>query len=139
MYDSKIHVEIPHWLLNEILGSSVLIQGTQTKGGGTFKIISICVIEELTLKYNNTVLFQMEFQGSLNQDRIGGVMVSVVASSAVDREIEHRSGQTNDYETGICCLSTKHEVLRRKSKDWLTRNQDNVGRHVYPWTVVSVR
>ena len=48
------------------------------------------MIEELTLKYNNTVLFQMEFQGSLNQDRIDGVLVSVVASSAVEREIEHR-------------------------------------------------
>ena len=27
---------------------------------------------------------------------------------------------------GICCFSAKHAALRRKSKDWLTRNQDNV-------------
>jgi len=25
-----------------------------------------------------------------------------------------------------CCFSVKHATLRRKSKDWLARNQDNV-------------
>ena len=35
-------------------------------------------------------------------NRIGGVMVSVLALSAVDREFEPRSGQT-DYKIGICC------------------------------------
>jgi hypothetical protein len=39
---------------------------------------------------------------------------------------EPRSGQTKDYKIGICYFSTKHAVLRRKSKDWLARNQDNV-------------
>ena len=27
---------------------------------------------------------------------------------------------------GICCLSDKHAALRRKNKDWLNRNHDNV-------------
>jgi hypothetical protein len=36
------------------------------------------------------------------------------------------SSQTKDYEIGICCFSAKHAALRRKSKDRLTRNQDNV-------------
>ena len=31
-------------------------------------------------------------------NRIGGVMVSVLASSTVDRGFEPRSGQTKDYE-----------------------------------------
>jgi hypothetical protein len=26
----------------------------------------------------------------------------------------------------ICCFSAKHAVLKRKSKDWLARNQDNM-------------
>jgi hypothetical protein len=34
--------------------------------------------------------------------------------------------KTNDYKIGICCFSAKHEALRRKSKDWLPRNQNNV-------------
>jgi hypothetical protein len=53
-------------------------------------------------------------------------MVSVLASSAIDRGVEPRSGQTKDYKIGICCFSAKHAALRRKSKDWLARNQDNV-------------
>ena len=74
-------------------------------------------------------------------DRIGGVMVSVFASSVVDRGFEPRSGQTNDYNIGICYFSAKHAALRRKSKDWLARNRDDVskwGDMVSPWTVVSV-
>jgi hypothetical protein len=53
-------------------------------------------------------------------------MVSVLASSVVDREIEPRSGQTKDYKIGICCFSAKHVALRRKSNDWLAQNQNNV-------------
>ena len=52
-------------------------------------------------------------------------MVNMLASSAVDRGFEPRSGQTIDYKIGICCFSTKHAALRRKSKDWLALNQDN--------------
>ena len=50
-------------------------------------------------------------------NRIGGVMVSMLASSAVDRGFEPWSGQTKDYEIGLCCFSTKHAVLRSKSKE----------------------
>ena len=59
-------------------------------------------------------------------NRIGGLMVSVLVSSAEDRGFEPRSGQTKDYKIGICCFSAKHASLRRKSKDWLSRNQNNV-------------
>ena len=51
-------------------------------------------------------------------NRIGGVMVIVLVSGAVDRGFEPRSGQTKDYIIGICCFSAKHAALRRKSKDW---------------------
>ena len=61
-------------------------------------------------------------------------MVSVLASGVVDRDFEPRSGQTKDYEIGICCFSTKHAALKRKSKDWLARNQDNVS----PWGYMSI-
>ena len=58
--------------------------------------------------------------------RISGVMVSVLASSAVDRRFNPRSGQTKDYKIGICYFSAKPAALRSKSKDWLARNQNNV-------------
>ena len=68
-------------------------------------------------------------------------MVSMLALSAVYHGFEPRSGQAKDYKIGVYCFSAKHSALRRKSKDWLTRNQDNmsrVGQHVYSLTVVSV-
>jgi hypothetical protein len=54
----------------------------------------------------------------LYQYRIGGVMVSVLASSAVDRGFAPRSGQTKDYKICVFCFSAKHAALRRKSNDW---------------------
>ena len=53
-------------------------------------------------------------------------MVNVLFSTAVDRGFEPRSGQTKDYKIGICCFSAKHAALRRQSKDWLSRNHNNV-------------
>jgi hypothetical protein len=62
-------------------------------------------------------------------------MVSVLASSAVDRGFERRSGQAKDYEIGICCFFAKHASLKRKNKDWLARNQNNVSK----WSDMSTR
>ena len=62
-------------------------------------------------------------------------MVSVLASSTVDRGFEPRSGGTKVYKISICCFSAKHAALRRKSKDWLARNQDNVSE----WSDMSIR
>jgi hypothetical protein len=62
-------------------------------------------------------------------------MVSVLASSAVNLRFEPRSDQTKDLKIGICCFSAKHAALRRKSKDWLFRNQNNVSE----WSDMSTR
>ena len=62
-------------------------------------------------------------------------MVSVLTSSEVDSRFDPRLGQTKDYKIGICCYSAKHAALRRKSKDWLARNQDNVSE----WSDMSTR
>ena len=61
-------------------------------------------------------------------------MISVVASSEVDHGFELRSGQTKDYKIGFCCFSARHIALRRKSKDWMSRNQDNVSE----WEEMSI-
>ena len=47
----------------------------------------------------------------------GDIMVSMLASSVIDSGFEPWSGQTKDYEMGICSFSAKHAALRRKSKD----------------------
>ena len=62
-------------------------------------------------------------------------MVSVLASSVVDRGFEPWSGQNKDYEISICCFSAKLAALRRKSKDGLTWIQNNVSE----WSDMSTR
>jgi hypothetical protein len=62
----------------------------------------------------------------LMSNGIGGVIVSVITSSAVDRGFELRSGQAKGYDIGICCFFAKHAALSKKTKDWLSRNQNNV-------------
>ena len=62
--------------------------------------------------------FSQKLQSYLNPNNvskwngIGGVMVSVLVSTAVDRLFKLRSGQTKDYEIGICWFSAKHERVK---------------------------
>jgi hypothetical protein len=68
-------------------------------------------------------------------------MVSMLASSGVDRVFQSRSGQTKDYEIGICCFSARCVALRRKRQRLVGSESEKYARmkrHVYPWTVVSV-
>ena len=67
-------------------------------------------------------------------NRISDVVVRVLTLSVVDRGFKPRSGQTKDYKIGICCFSAKHPALRKKSKNWLARNQDNVSE----WSDMSI-
>jgi hypothetical protein len=62
-------------------------------------------------------------------------MVSMLASCEVDRRFKSQSGQTKDYRIGNYCFSTKHAVVRRKSKEWLARNQEIVSE----WGELSIR
>jgi hypothetical protein len=62
-------------------------------------------------------------------------MVSVLTSSAIDCGYELRSCQTKEYQICICCFSAKNAALRRKNKDWLARNQNNVS----VWSDISTQ
>ena len=62
-------------------------------------------------------------------------MVSVLASSAIDCGCELRSCQAKEYRIDICCFSAKNAALRRKSKNWLPRNQNNVSE----WSDISTQ
>jgi len=59
----------------------------------------------------------------------------MLALGAVDCWFELWSGQTKDYQIGICCFSAKRTALRRKSKGWLDWNLDNVSE----WRDMSTR
>jgi hypothetical protein len=66
---------------------------------------------------------------------LSNVMVRMLASGAVDRGFEPRSGKTKNYKIVCCCFATKHAALRRKEKYWLAGNQDNVSK----WGNMSIR
>ena len=59
------------------------------------------------------------------KDRIGGVIVSMLAWSVVDWGFKPRSDKP-DYKIDSRCFFSKHAALMNKSKDGLTGNQYNV-------------
>jgi hypothetical protein len=61
-------------------------------------------------------------------NRIGGVMVSALATHVVDHGFESMSGKTRDYKIDISCFFGKHPALR------FARNQDNVSE----WSTVPI-
>ena len=82
-----------------------------TQSAGYYKHYSSAFIiidnNNFKLQYINTML--------IINNCIGGIMVSVLTSSLVDRGFEPMPGQTMDYRICISPLST--EASRRKDKD----------------------
>jgi len=53
--------------------------------------------DSLRLQARLHTIYMTQVGCSIFHNHIGGVMVSVLASNAVDRELQHRLGQTKDY------------------------------------------
>jgi hypothetical protein len=51
-----------------------------------------------------------------NRIHVGCVMIRVLASSAVERAFEPRSGETKEYKIGICCFSAKARSIKEKEQ-----------------------
>ena len=72
----------------------------------------------------------------LFRNRIGGVMVNILALSVIDRGFELECDRSwvrapvrsnQKLQNCIsCCFSVTYTTLREKSKDCFVRNQDNV-------------
>ena len=71
----------------------------------------------MSLRNSQIIYIVILYETSNIRNRVGVAMVSVGASSAVDRGFEPRSGETRDYSSSICYFTAKHAALRRKSKD----------------------
>jgi hypothetical protein len=71
----------------------------------------------------------------VDHERIDGVMVSMLASSVVDRVFEPQPSKTKDYAIGTSCISNKHAGLSSKRKYWLAQDQDNVSE----WSDIPMR
>ena len=104
-----------------------------SKVDGVFIFYCIVFIDTLVPYVSSLGLESLGMQCQCN--RIGGIMVRMLALSVVDHGFETQSGQTKDYKIVFCCFSTKHAALSIKSKDWLAQNQDNVSE----WSDMSTR
>jgi hypothetical protein len=107
---------------------SILVSSVVDHGfiGGV--MVSVLVSSVVDHGFIGGVMVSMLISSVVDHGFICGVMVSMLVSSVVDHGFEPRSGQTKEHKIGICCFSAKHAALRRKSKNGLARNQDNVSR-----------
>jgi hypothetical protein len=89
-------------------------------GGVTVSVLASRVVDR---GFSSGVTVSVLASRVVDRGFSSGVTVSVLASRVVDRGFKPRSGQTKDYEIGICCICSKHSALRRKGKYWFARNQ----------------
>ena len=57
---------------------------------------------------------------------IGDVMVNVLASSVIGRDFESDQVKRKTIKLVFVAFLLQHAALKRKNKDWLALNQDNV-------------
>ena len=74
-------------------------------------------MSDLFFYLQNNIQYKMRSEVIFQTNCVGSVMVSVLASSVVDRGIEPGLDQTKDCQIGICCFSANHPSLRTNSKD----------------------
>ena len=123
--------------LNRISGVMVSVLASIAIDRGFISGVMVSILASIAIDSGFISCVMVSVLASIAIDRgfISAVMVSILASIAIDRGFEPRSGQTKDYKIGICCFSAKHAALRRKSKDLLVLNQDNVSE----WDDMSIR
>ena len=73
--------------------------------------------------YNNNISFFYD---------IDGIMIVMLASSAVSHGFDPQACQINDNKISTCCFSAKHTALRSISKDFVGSESEW---RVYHWLV----
>ena len=66
------------------------------------------------------------FQDTVEHDFINDEQQQRACLECSRSWVQAEIGSNQDYKMGICCFSAKHTALRRKSKNLLAQNQDNV-------------
>jgi hypothetical protein len=127
--------QIVHWWLHQnlllLLHSLMEISLLHFKIGKIVHMLLFIVLS-FVLYFWNTETWHI-----FSENRIGGVIVSMLAASVIYRGFAPRLCQAKDYEIGICCFSArsiKEKELVGSESEYCVR----VERHVYPWTFVSV-
>ena len=95
------------------------------------RVVSLCrftpipfniPVKQVSDDYDDEQLVSTEFNivSLFYDNHIGGVMISVLSSSAIGRGVKPKTIKC------VSCFSAKHAALRRKSKDWMAWYQDNM-------------
>jgi hypothetical protein len=118
-------------VMSNMLASSVVDR--RSIGGVMYNMLASSV--RVDRRFIGGVMLNMLASSVVDRRFIGSVMFNMLASIVVDRRFEPRSGQIEDYEIDMCCFSVLHAALKRNSKYWLVRNQDNVSE----WADIPIR
>jgi hypothetical protein len=104
-YNKNTNVSIPFNLMSsKILNRDALLSIASTLFWHC--LINMWFPKEKNMNESNEIYFHQEVL-HLRGDRIGCVIVRVLASSVVYLGLEPQLGQTKDYKIGICCFSDK--------------------------------
>ena len=95
----------------------MLVAQIQTVTMLQFKIISSWWQKYKLPQCYNSKLSHVGGTYTSNHNCISGVMVSGLASSAVDHGFKVQSGQPKDYKIGSCCFTAKHPACSIKEKE----------------------
>jgi hypothetical protein len=121
----------------------IIIKGLRTQSvklnlGNQFMMFLVCLITKMTIDTNiafannlpnGKLRLRFNFPGEMGITKPWSCLWSIQVrpiSTRITDNTPRQVFQTKDFKIGICCFSAKHAVLRRKSKDWLARNQNNV-------------
>ena len=88
--------------------------------------LEICRLKKLDKDLEKAVKYAWKNCVAFGLNVISGTWSKGYTDSYINVLNILRLHQTKDYKIGICCFSAKHAALRRKSKDWLARNHNNV-------------
>jgi hypothetical protein len=78
----------------------------------------LCCHTTFLNKAKNIIYYENNYQSLDDMD--------ILVLTMVKHGIKPRAGKSKDYKICIFCFSTKCVALRRKSKDYLVWNQDNM-------------
>ena len=109
------------------------------KGGSKYQIYKSSLVRDLNWSrcFENAAFCVRKRQMALAHNEQNPHRVQKIVDSSPDL-VKPKT----DYKIGICRISTKYAALRRKSKDLLAPNQDNMSElgdmSIHAWTVISV-
>ena len=112
MISSREPIGIRSCLLHEPTTSQLIVILAHTTYLTWYKVLYQHLMYVMATYYNNNISF-------IYIMTLGGIMIIMLASSAVNRGFDPQAGPINDNKIGTCCISAKHTALRSISKDFV--------------------